>query len=361
MFSFFSSKKPFQVQVNSAATLLEVAAGDNLLNAALNSGLAWPHNCRVGSCGTCRCRLISGKIKPLNDFSYVLDDDELDRGMILACQTRLRSDIEVEVKLDVGAKPLAQAQTVPGVISRSVPLTHDILEIRIQLEQALPPYIAGQYAEITVPDIAQPRSYSFACAPALEEPDTVTFYVRKVPGGEMSSWLHDDSRAGTPVSVSGPHGTFYLREARSPILCIAGGSGLAPIKALLEQFLHDGFDRPVTFLFGARTQKDLYCLEPMSRISQSSQGQFSFSPILSHEAADSDWDGLRGMVTEFITEQGLDIPACQAYLCGPPPMIDSAIDVLTGQGLKQDQIFFDKFLDASHMPGGNRPSRTSPE
>ena len=355
MFSFFpSNKKPYQAQVNSTDTVLEVAAGDNLLNAALSSGLAWPHNCRVGSCGTCRCRLVSGKIKPLNDFSYVLDDDELDRGMILACQTRLRSDIEVQVNLEASAKTLSKPQTVSGIISRSVALTHDILELRIQLEQDLPPYIAGQYADISVADIAHPRSYSFACAPELEESGTVTFFVRKVHGGEMSAWLHDKSQVGERVTVSGPHGTFYLREAESPVLCIAGGSGLAPIKALLEQLVLDGFNRSVTFLFGARTQQDLYCLEQMHSIRDSSQGRFRFTPILSHEADNSDWNGARGMVTEFITEQGLDISSCQAYLCGPPPMIDSAIAVFSEAGLKLDQIFFDKFLDASHLPGGNR-------
>jgi CDP-4-dehydro-6-deoxyglucose reductase len=243
---------------------------------------------------------------------------------------------------------------VEGVITGSTPLTHDILEIHIQLDQTLPAYVAGQYAEISVEGIEQPRSYSFACAPFLEQAGHITFYVRHVPGGEMSSWLHDENRIGARVTVNGPHGTFYLRAGDAPILCIAGGSGLAPIKALLEQHAEDGFKRPATFLFGARTQRDLYGIEQMQRMADRYPQRFRFVPVLSDEAADNDWSGARGLVTDSVAAQNLDLPACQAYLCGPPPMIDSAIEVLTKAGLAQDRIFFDKFLDASHLPGGKR-------
>ncbi|MBX2879206.1 MAG: 2Fe-2S iron-sulfur cluster binding domain-containing protein [Granulosicoccus sp.] len=353
MFGLFSSKKPFNAQVNATATKLEVPAGDNLLNAALNSGLAWPHNCRVGSCGTCRCKLLEGEIKALNDFGYVLDADELDQGMILACQTRLRTDIAVEVTLDNQTASVVAAQKSAGVVSSVTELTHDIVEVRIKLEQPLPQFVAGQYAELTMEGIDDARSYSFARSPANEDADTVSFYVRRVPDGVMSNLLHDGNRLGSKVSVSGPHGTFYMRESTVPALCIAGGSGLAPIKAMLEQCDQDGFNRKIIFLFGARTQKDLYCIDDMEQLS-AKHSQFSFLPVLSEVDDDNDWTGKRGLVTEYINQQGLDIPACQAYLCGPPPMIDAAIEILNKEGLDNSQIFFDKFLDASHLPGGKR-------
>ena len=136
MLGFFSTKKKtFTANVNSGASTVTIDGGENLLNAALRAGLAWPHNCKVGSCGTCRCRLVSGKIKPLNDFSYVLDADELDAGTILACQTRARSDLAVEVILDQNAATLAQAQNVGGTIKSSTPLTHDIFELTIELQK----------------------------------------------------------------------------------------------------------------------------------------------------------------------------------------------------------------------------------
>lgn len=351
MFGLFSPKGPFSAQVTPAGLSLEVTSKDNLLKAALAAGLAWPHSCRVGSCGTCRCRLVSGKIKPLNDFSYVLSDEELDRGMILACQTSLRSDVVVEVAL--GAQPLTAARSVRGVVASARPLTHDIREVRIKLDEPLPAWRAGQYAELAVPGIARPRSYSFARAPEVEDDAYVSFHVRRVPGGEMSGWLHENDRSGEAVTVDGPHGSFCLRESASPMLCIAGGSGMAPIKALLEDLSLRGFPRRVTYLYGARTQADLYCLEEMKAFAARGNGHFRFVPVLSHEPSDSDWDGLRGMVTEHIARHEADLAACQAYLCGPPPMIDAAVGALVKGGVDSGQVFFDKFLDASHL-GGQR-------
>jgi toluene methyl-monooxygenase electron transfer component len=352
VFGWLASKRAFRATIGSSGRVFEVEANETLLGAALRSGLAWRYSCRVGSCGTCRCRLVSGKIKELADFAYVLDDAELDAGTILACQTRLRSDITVEVEL--GSVQLAQPETTGGVIQTAQLLTHDIVQVVIALENPLPAYRAGQYAEIMVPGIEKPRSYSFACAPTGETVSTVTFHVRRVPKGEMSNWLHASNRVGAAVTVSGPHGTFYLRESEAPVLCVAGGSGMAPIKAVLEEMSRKGMNRPVTYLFGARTQKDLYCLQEMDAIRAKANGQFHFRPVLSEEAAGSDWSGDRGFVTSFIEQHALEVERSDAYLCGPPPMIDSAIEVLARCGLPRSRIYFDKFLDASHLPGGRR-------
>ncbi len=353
MFGLFARKGPFDAQVKSAGKVVTVQAGENLLKAALAAGIAWPHSCRVGSCGTCRARLVSGKIKPLVDFSYTLEDADLDAGMILACQTCLRSDIEVDVELEADALATAAAAQVSGVISGYRHLTHDIVELRLQFEQPLPGYLAGQYAELLVPGITkEPRNYSFARAPDNEGPRSATFFIRQVPGGALTTWLLADDRSGTPVSVNGPFGTFYLREAEAPVLCVAGGSGLAPIKALLEQMAANGFRREVVFLFGARTQADLYCLEEMAEYERQSEGRLRFLPVLSAESEDSDWTGARGNCTDLITEWVPDAARYHAYLCGPPPMVDAALDVLKSTGVDSHHIHYDKFLDASHVRGG---------
>lgn len=354
MFGLFARKGPFTALVAPDGRQLQVKAGDNLLKAALEAGLPWPHNCRVGSCGQCRARLVSGKIKPLNDFSYVLDETELDAGMILACQTCLRSDVEVEVAMDQPPAPLSVARTVAGRIASARPLTHDILDVRIRLDEPLPAYLAGQYAELAVPGVIdRPRAYSFACAPKATAPDEVDFFIRHVPNGEMTGWLHGASRVGEQVTVSGPHGSFWLRESAAPMLCVAGGSGMAPIKALLEQVSGQGFGRKVTYVFGARTREDLYCLDEMQEIKSRGNGHFDFLPVLSQEPEDSGWSGLRGHCTEILADPRFaDLADSHAYLCGPPAMIDSAVKCLTGAGLDARHIYFDKFLDASTMPGG---------
>jgi CDP-4-dehydro-6-deoxyglucose reductase len=353
MFGLFSSKGPFNVKVATIEKTFSVEKGDNLLKAALDNKLAWPHDCRVGSCGKCRCRLISGKIKPLSDFSYVLNSEEMDSGMILACQTSLRSDVEIEVKIDNPPAAISKPETLEGVIASTRPLTHDILEVTIQVKSPFPKYLAGQYAEIVVPGlIDKPRSYSFAKAPDQEKKNHISFFIRHVPNGEFTTWLHSEKREGQPVSVTGPFGSFWLRDSPNQILCIAGGSGMAPIKALLEQMVNNGVNKQVTYLFGARSQKDLYCLDELARIKKIFNGQFNFIPVLSQEPEDSNWDGLRGRCVDEIMNAHDFSSGTDAYLCGPPGMIDSAIEILNKNGLSNDNIFYDKFLDASNMQGG---------
>jgi len=353
MFSFFSSKGPFKVNVASENKNFDVEKGDNLLKSALSNGLAWPHNCRVGSCGECRCRLVSGKIKPLSDFSYVLTSEEMDAGMILACQTNLRSDVEIEVKMDSPSQEISKPETVDGTILATKSLTHDILEVTVEVGANFPKYLAGQYAEIIVPGIIdKPRSYSFAKSPGKEKDNQISFFIRHVPEGEFTTWLHSESREGQKVSVTGPYGSFWLRESPKQILCIAGGSGMAPINALLEQMVSEGMPQQVTYLFGARTQKDLYCLKEMEQITKASNGNFTFIPVLSQEPEDSDWKGLRGYAIDHIDFAEDFANNTHAYLCGPPAMIDSAIAMFNEKGLSNDHIFYDKFLDASSMDGG---------
>jgi len=371
MFGLFNKKqKDFKAAVNPAGDTVEVKSGDNLLKAALAAGLDWPHDCRVGSCGTCRCRLKEGKIKELSDFSYVLDGDELKDGMILACQTRLKSDIVVEVELGAGEDTTVAISAIEGVLDKTSLLTHDIMELTIKLDSPFAhvaepgvngnAYRAGQYADISFPGIENPRSYSFAKAPTMEKPNELTFFVRKVPDGELTGWLFAEDRVGSRVTVNGPYGSFWLREGEGPIICIAGGSGMSSIKALLEHSNEVDCKRDTVYLFGARAQQDLYCLDELKvlekerndSVAAAGQGTLNFLPVLSEEKEDSDWTGLRGFVTEHIANQALDWVNTQAYLCGPPPMIDAAIEELKKQGVSEDNIHFDKFLDASSMPGG---------
>ncbi|WP_018174271.1 MULTISPECIES: NADH:ubiquinone reductase (Na(+)-transporting) subunit F [unclassified Thioalkalivibrio] len=351
MFGLFARKGPFKADIKPSGKALTVQPGDNLLKAALDNGIAWPHSCRVGSCGTCKARLVSGKIKPLVDFSYTLEEEDLDAGCILACQSLLKSDIEVEVDLESGELVLPEPGQVEGVIGGYRRLTHDIVEVGVRLNDPLPEYLAGQYAELVVPGVInEPRNYSFARAPETEESRSATFFVRYVPGGVMTTWLFGEDRTGSPVTLRGPFGTFFLRETDAPMLCVAGGSGLAPIKAVLEQEFSRPSRRKVTVLFGARTQEDLYCLDEMKAFESKGAGDFQFVPVLSLESEQSDWEGRRGNVTDTITEVISNLDGYEAYLCGPPPMVDAGISVLRRAGLEESKIHFDKFLDSSHKP-----------
>jgi len=359
MFGLFGNKKKdFNANINNGIAKLTVKAGDNLLKAGLEAGLAWPHDCRVGSCGTCKCILKKGKIKALTDFTYVLDGEQLKAGTILACQTALRSDLEVEVELDDAFA--TELLHLKGSIARINDLTHDIKEIVVRCESGFKrDMLAGQYAEITVAGISTPRSYSFAKSPRNELEGEFSFYIRQVPGGEFTDWLFAENRVGVAVSLSAPYGQFYHRPLGSQMVCIAGGSGMSAINAILEDCVLDQVQRNCIFLFGARTQQDLYCAEDMQRIKEQWHKDYTFDyvPVLSAEPEESGWTGPTGFVTSYFQENyvdtgAIDLKEAQGYLCGPPPMIDAGIESLKSAGISEESIYFDKFLDASSIPGG---------
>ena len=356
MFGFFKNKKQdYSAQINTNDGHIIVKAGDNLLKAALESDLAWPHDCRVGSCGQCKCKLVDGKIKALADFSYVLEGEDLQNGYILACQTQLRSDVNIEVELLNDSEKQSHWEADAAILNIT-DLTHDIKEIIVEIDAADLPqgvdlYKAGQYADLKIPELESGRNYSFASAPQATQ-NQFLFYIREVPGGEFTSWLFKEDRTGTTLKMSGPYGHFGLKEDAVPMTCIAGGSGMSAIISVLEQALKSGVKRDVRFIFGARTQADLYCADLIDKLATDWEaqglGKFEYIPCLSQEPDDSNWQGKQGYCTEFIVDDSDTSLTGQAYLCGPPGMIDAAIDVLEKNGISSDAIFFDKFLDKSN-------------
>ena len=337
---FGKKSKEYSVRFAGLDRTIQIPANESILGAALDQGLPLAHSCRVGSCGTCKSRLVEGKVRELTDSAYVLSADELDQGYILICQSRPKSDLVV----DTGEPgPSTQSATIRSQKA----LTHDILELRLRSATPIS-YRAGQYADLCLERMDRSRSYSFAAPPG--EPGTeLVFHVRHVPGGEFTDWLFAADRSGTELQLRAPLGEFYLRESRAPILCVAGGSGMAPIKAILEQAALDGVARPVTYLFGARRERDLYCLEEMQALARSWKAEFRFVPVLSEGPADNAWTGLRGLVTDQLPEQCPEAGSSDAYLCGPPGMIDAAIDALRDLGLPSQRIRFDRFTDARNL------------
>ncbi len=290
MFGFFKSAKPKSVYIEGMDQALEVGNKETILNAALRQGVRFPHSCRVGGCASCKCRLTEGKVKELTESAYILSEDELDQGYILACQSVPKTDVRIAVDNLNSDGPGFAPRRITGSVVAQQPLTHDIMALDIRLDESIQ-YAAGQYALLSVPGcIEEPRSYSFATAAGPGGEQRVRFFIRRVPNGEMSGWAQGPV-LDTPIALEGPFGDFYLRDGSSPILCIAGGSGLAPIKALLEDALSFKNPRPVVFLFGARSQQDLYCLDDIKQLQQEWAGDFTFVPVLSEEPADSDWHG----------------------------------------------------------------------
>ena len=233
------------------------------------------------------------------------------------------------------------------------PLTHDTWELTIRELNGAAPIRgeAGQFATIKAANMERSRAYSFARDPAQETSGEHTFYIREVPGGEMSRWLQDQ-RIGELVEIAGPLGHFKLDNSSKTMLLVAGGSGLSAIKALTEAAARLQLARDCIVLFGARTEKDLHSLDTFRELKDAWHPDFrlEFTPVLSHEPHDTSWRGERGMIGEYMSAQyiqsgKLSVGSFAVWLCGPPPMIAACSSTLAECGVSEQDIYQDAFED----------------
>ncbi|MEJ8856255.1 2Fe-2S iron-sulfur cluster binding domain-containing protein [Variovorax robiniae] len=347
-----ATRGAFTLSVDGVDCPVMVEAGETLLKAGLRQGLRIPHLCLVGDCGSCRCRLVSGQVQLKKDISNHIHLGDIASGHLLACQALAGSDVQLEVP---GLSPMASDalafRNLKGRIVSTDPMNHDIREVVVELEAPMQ-YRAGQYAQVTVPGhdglADEPRCYSFSEAPVAGGSTRVTFHVRRVPGGLLTEWLFASDRTGHALDVSGPLGDFaHDGSATRPMVCVAGGSGLAPIKALIEELATQAQVPDLTLFFGARTQADLYCLEEIETLQTRWRGRFIFVPVLSLEPVSSGWSGLTGYCGEHL-DKFCDLPSSSFYFCGPPPMVDALVHRLEGQADAR-HIHYDRFLDRSTL------------
>lgn len=286
-----------------------------------------PSSCRVGGCGTCKCRVASGEVRELTETGYLLSASEIAQGYVLACQSVATTDVTIEYEPRRGA--------MRGKIVGQQKVTRDITHLTIQLDAPLA-YRAGQFGDVTLDRLpGVTRSYSFA-TPARED-GVVELYVRHVQGGELSTLIQFTSLVGEGLRIDGPRGDFWLRPSDAPILCVAGGSGLPPILAMLEDA---AVTRDVTLVFGVRTELDVYALSQIDALKERWKGRFDFVPIV-------------GDVTEDVAIRAT--ADCDVYLCGPPGMIDAVIPELEQRGVKKERIRFDRFTTRADAPAA-RPA-----
>lgn len=340
-----STRQPVFLRPFSAE--ISVSAKETVLEAALREGIPFPHSCTVGTCATCKCKLVSGTARARSDFAYTLSATELQAGYILACQAHPTSPLTIEVDNSAASLPLPGK--FEGKLVEKRALTHDIVQVTIELDSPIH-YVAGQFANLRFPGLPS-RSYSFSEPPARAGLSTVSFFIRRVEGGQVTEALFAGGLDDQPVEVDGPHGNFHLRVGDGPMICIGGGSGLAPLLSLVLDARLKNIRRRCLFFFGARTQADLYKVDAIRGIEQDWLTDFEFIPVLSAEPQDSGWTGHRGFVTDvavtYLRDAQIAIASSEAYMCGPPPMIDSAIEHLGAEGLSLSDIHYDKFTDAS--------------
>jgi naphthalene 1,2-dioxygenase ferredoxin reductase component len=316
---------------------VSVEIGQTILEAALQAGVAFPHGCRSGNCGACKSRLETGEVELTPYSEYALSAAERREGLILACRAVPWSDVGL-AWLDADetiAHPLRRLTCRVAALDNA---THDIKRVRLVIEAGGPfTFSAGQYAAVTFAGQA-PRDYSMANRP---DETALEFHIRRTSGGAASIHAATVLRVGDTVTVEGPYGGSWLRDRHTgPILAIAGGSGLAPIKSIVESALAAGMAQPIELYLGVRAERDLY-LEDHFRTLAARHANLRFVPVLSQP--DGGTTRRQGFVHEEAAADHADLDGTKAYLAGPPVMVEAATALLLAHGMRREDIHADAF------------------
>jgi propane monooxygenase reductase subunit len=332
------------VRLEPVGIEFEVDEDETVLNGAFRQGLMLMHGCKEGQCAACKSFLLEGEVDLDRYSTFALPDYELDEGWTLLCRAHAVSDLEVElINYDEEILQSGVAlRTARARVEAIEELTRDIRRLVLKVEDGEMPFRSGQYVDIGIPGTDEYRSFSMANLPS--DDGRLEFMIKLYPGGKFSSLLSDGAlEVGDELDVTGPYGVFTLRDTDRPILFIGGGAGMAPILSLLRTMVEQGVERPAVYYYGAREEQDLFHLEELTELQTVLPG-FRFVPALS----DSEWEGKTGLITDVVEqyEQGLD--GVDAYLCGPPPMVDAAQEMLMRLGVDEARIHYDKFTTTAN-------------
>ncbi len=319
--------------------------GDTVLTAAMAADLMLPYGCRNGACGTCKGRILSGEVDYGPHQKSTLTDDEKRQGLALFCCAQPLTDLVIEVK-EVRRAGDIRIKRLPCRIETIDKPVADVAIVRLKLPAAERlQYLPGQYIDFILKD-GHRRSFSLATPPYDDA--LLELHIRHVPGGLFTDQLFKVYKGREILRLEGPFGAFYLREnSDKPIIFVAGGTGFAPIKAMIEHGLHFDHGRPMVLYWGVRTQRDLY-LPNLPGAWQEQSRNFTFIPVLSEPEPGGGWPGRTGFVHQAVLDDFADLSGYQVYACGGPAMVDAARATFTGQrNLPPEEFFADSFTYAA--------------
>jgi ferredoxin-NAD(P)+ reductase (naphthalene dioxygenase ferredoxin-specific) len=313
----------------------EVGADETIVEAATRQDIAYPFSCHSGTCGTCKSSLVSGRVTMLDYSKFTLTDEERAAGRILACCAIPESDCEIALLADANPIPARRLRCRLVSIEQG---THDIKILKLMPAGGTPiSFLAGQFADLTFPGLPA-RSYSMASPPGQP---LLEFHVRLTPGGQVSPFVHFALAAGEVVELNGPLGTSYLREDHTgPVIALAGGSGLGPIKSIIDAIFVKKSTAPIHFYFGVRDERDLYYAQHFQDLAQRFPN-LTFTPVLSQPAGAT--DRRTGFLADIIKADFGSFAGFKAYVAGPPIMVDTCFAALESRGLRKSDFHADAF------------------
>ena len=324
-------------------------AGQTVLEALLAHGVGFAYSCQAGNCGTCRCELVSGDITELEYSEHALSAEERSRGIVLACRLQVWSNVVVR-RLDPEDFVVHPSRVMRCKVVDLTALTHDILRLRMDIVAGGPfAFSAGQFASLEFP-VAPGFVRDYSMANRADE-KLLEFHIRILPAANsVSRRAAAALKPGDLVKVCGPLGTSYLRAQHAgPMLCIAGGSGLAPIKSIVETALEGGFGQPVHLYFGVRAERDVYFEAELAEL-QRRFPSFKAHIVLSEPGAQAAVSLLPrrvGFVTAAVAADFSALAAFKTYFAGPPPMVDAATALARERGVGSRDIHADAFYPAA--------------
>jgi CDP-4-dehydro-6-deoxyglucose reductase, E3 len=333
-----------KVTIQSSGHTFDVKPSQTVLEAAIDAGVNMPYGCRNGACGSCKGKLISGKVIHDDYQRSAMTDAELAAGNALFCCARPLEDLLIECR-EVGGLNGIKPRILPARVAKKEQLGHDVVGLHLQLPSSERlQFLAGQYIEFILKD-GKRRAFSIANAP--HDSEFLQLHIRVIPGGAFSEYVTNEMQEKAILRLEAPFGNFFLREdSDKPIIFVAGGTGFAPVKGIIEHMLHNNIKREIVLYRGARQLQDLYMHELSQKWAEFAPN-IQYIPVLSEPAESDNWQGRTGLVHEAVLTDHKDLSGFQAYVCGAPGMCEVAHNSFVEQGLLADEFFSDAFTFAA--------------
>jgi NAD(P)H-flavin reductase/ferredoxin len=340
-----AAKDDLHLMIHPDNRIIPARHGETILEAVLREGIDFPYECRNGGCGQCKCTVLSGPVEQGPYQQSALSAEERATGMVLACSATPLSDIELEyvpLAPPGGIRPRAYRATVVAMHKAS----DDVMIVKLKVNGEPIRFYAGQYINIMLPD-GQPRSFSFATAPHVNA--EIELQIRLIAGGKFTTHVFSEMKVGDTMRFEGPYGSFFLREdSDKPIIFVAGATGFAPVKSMVEHAFNIGMKRKMILYWGVRSLRDLY-LSELPEQWAAAHPNFTFVPVLSAPRPEDRWTGRTGLVHEAILADFPNLAGHQIYACGSAQMIEAAHPAFRSQGMQRDDCFSDAFRLAPHL------------
>lgn len=342
----------FTVTVQPSGRSFTVERDEPILQAAIRQGIGLPYGCKDGACGSCKSRLLEGRVIHGAHQHKALSVEEEEAGLTLTCCAAAQTDVVIEARTVPGAGEFAVRKMPCRVISIQKPAA-DVAVVMLQLpaNDALR-YHAGQYMEFILRDGSR-RSYSMANAPHTQgDKPFVELHIRHMPGGKFTDQVFGTMKEKDILRMEAPFGSFFLREdSDKPMVLLASGTGFAPIKAMIEHMRFKGFTRPALLYWGCRTRADLY-MHDWALQAAAQVPSLTYVPVLSEPKPEDSWTGRTGFVHHAVMEDLPDLSGHQVYTCGAPIMVESAQrDFVARCGLPEDEFLADAFTSEADKHG----------